>query len=132
MRGLLLFQCSLQVHGDWLIFDSSLKMTSGGSIQNSERCVAALLLSQCRERACSQAIGCLKQRRLNVIPREPVENIHSIAPFELVSLHFVHLENTTGGYENILFIVDHFAQAYVMSNKSARTAVNKLYNDFLL
>ena len=54
-RGLLFFQCLLRVRADWLIFDRSLIVISGGGIQNSEGCVQALLLSHHRERACSQA-----------------------------------------------------------------------------
>ena len=91
-------------------------------------------MSQDVENFVTKECKCLKQRRPNTLPQAPMSTITSAAPLELVSLDFVHLETSSGGYEYILTIVDHFSrflQAYPTRNKMAKTAAKHLYNDFI-
>ena len=78
---------------------------------------------------------CLKQRKLAVHVNAPLQPIISTGPFQLVSMDFVHLEPSSGGYQYILVIMDHytrFAQAYATRDKSAKTVADKLFNDFIM
>ena len=82
----------------------------------------------------TQVCPCLKDRAPNIHTRAPLQNIASTMPLELISIDFLHLGRSIGGYEYILVIVDNFsrfAQAYPTRNKEAKTAADKLFNDFL-
>ena len=92
-------------------------------------------MKQYIEHYVTRVCDCLKQRKPQHQPRAKLQPIITSAPFELLSVDLVHLKTSSGGYEYILVVMDHFtrfAQCYPTRNKSGKTAAEKIYNDFVL
>ena len=70
----------------------------------------------------SKLYPCLKQKPPAMKQREPLQPIITTTPFQMISVDFLHLETSTGGYQYIFDVRNHFtryAQAYATKNKSA-------------
>ena len=62
-------------------------------------------------------------------------NIKTTQPLKLVSVDYMTLEMSKGGYQHILVTTDHFtryAWAVPTKNQSARTTAESLYYHFLV
>ena len=77
---------------------------------------------------------CIK-RKTSTNMRAPLVNITTSQPLELVSMDYLTLEMSKGGFQHILLITDHFtkyAVAIPTRNQTAKTTADALFNGFIV
>ena len=78
---------------------------------------------------------CIIDQKPNERIRAELQPHKSTSPFELVSIDFLQLEQSSGGFDHILVLVDHFtrfAVCYPTKNKAGKTAAKCIFIDFVL
>ena len=83
----------------------------------------------------TKVYNCVKLRKPQRLQRAPLMGTATTMPFELISIDYLHLEKSSGVYEYILVVMDHFTrftQAYPITNKSGTTSAKKICIDFIL
>ena len=81
----------------------------------------------------SRCDRCLRRKSLTN-QKAPLVNITTSYPMELVSIDYLTLETSKGGFENILVVMDHFtryAQVYPTRNQTAKTTARVLFDNFV-
>ena len=64
-----------------------------------------------------------------------MQSISTSGPLEIISINFLHLDKSSGGYQYLLVVTDlfkKFTQGYATRNKEGKTAAERFYNDFIL
>ena len=66
--------------------------------------------------------------------RKPLQPILTTSPFQLIGIDYVDFERSSGGYEYILVVVDHFTtytQVYPIKNEGGTMAADNILTDFI-
>ena len=92
---------------------------------NMQEDITTYIKTQCK---------CMIDKKPHLNTTAPLHELSSSGPMDLVGIDLMHLEESSGGYEYILTIVDHFTrfvQTYPLKKKEARPIAKLLYGDFI-
>ena len=86
------------------------------------------------EKFVRETCRCVASKKPNIPERAPLIPIKSSAPFEMVCIDFLHLDQCQGGFEYVLLVTDHytkFSQAYATKDNTSLSAARKLFSDYI-
>ena len=64
-----------------------------------------------------------------------MQSISTSEPLEIISMDFLYLDKSSGGYQYLLVVIDRFTkftQVYTIRTKEGKIAAKRFYNDFIL
>ena len=91
-------------------------------------------MSQDVEQWVSNCERCVKRKKPTT-ERAPLVSIQTIEPLETVSMDFLTLEKSKGGFQHILVMIDHYtkyALAVPTKNMTAKTMATAFFNEFVV
>ena len=83
----------------------------------------------------TQICPCVKIKKLHIMKAVTMQSISTPEPLEIISMDFLYLDKSNGGYQYLLVVTDlftKFTQVYATRNNEGKTAAEKFYNDFIL
>ena len=83
----------------------------------------------------TQVCPCVKRKKPHLIKAAAMQSISTSEPLEIISMNFLRLSKSSGGYQYLLVVTDlftKFTQVYATRDKEGKTAAARFYKDFIL
>ena len=83
----------------------------------------------------AQIFPCVKRKNPHIMRAAAKQRILTLEPLDIISMDFLHLDKSSGGYQYLPIVTDlftRFRQVYATRYKEGKKAVERIYNDFIL
>ena len=83
----------------------------------------------------TQICPCVKRKIPHIMKVAAMQSISTSEPLEIISMDFLHLGKSSGGYQYLLVVTDLFTKFTQLSDtryKEEKTGAERFYNHFIL